>query len=790
MTASLLILFYFLIFSVLGWGVKQILHPRTSDALKGFLGSNGALGVVIVTVLQTALIEANLRVPIWVWLVVTFLTIAFGLLLNRDSTSSQTYKNIDLQGVPWLGSRNFNGPPEFVAICAVLSIGVVTLFFGGPVFHILRGNGTDSFNYATMAVALEHLPLSVIQGADAQTLIAQNPSLGLAKTLLSARWATGGLLGWCARLSHTPAVQITFAFGFLCLVLAAGPAFLIARLIGFYPWQAAGLTVAILTGFWAQVVLDMQALSHLHALPISLLVIFLVIKIQYQPWKFWIGSGRLLLTLATCALVLAYIEFVPFIFLALSLHYLWMLVCRRARLFQVMMDSLPIFLGLALAFLISPYLLNFLTSQLQFGTTVANDWHEAYFSWLYHNPLAALWGWTHIDEGYLYTGKITSTPWWVFSGLLGLTLTCGAIIFLRGVVREQGENPARSLVAALMIAGLLQVLSLLLRHQWWAAGKAVSFVVPFLWLGTGWAVLRSPKELGLQRPTAFSRVIQVVGILWMASQIWLGIARIGIAATGSDYKGYMVHHGLYRQHDWDLHPIVEALKGFPPAPISVITEDLWLGEYISLCLGDRWPIRFATDLIDRAGNHLYSRSDSLYSRHFLVDRRMCLELQGPPAFQRMASTGALVLLDLNWDALSAPFLVAVYNPNGLERTAEGKPFFWMGGQATTLWIGAPAQGTAVLSGDWEPGPSLPEKQERTFEVLNGEDGVVEVQTVTAPTMGVTLRLHRGVNFFTFRIREQPTRSLLPNGDRRPLLLGLGNPHFQDWKPLMNKPEGK
>jgi len=765
-----------LILVVLGSGFSTLFKPKGDITQQ--ISLSGVIGFSFVSVLLTSFIQADIRPSHWFWLVLAVLSIACGAVFLALAIRKHRPKDVsDLEILLPRGYKSIWLPP-IVATGAVLLIGLATLTLGGSAFHMLRGNGTDSFNYATIAMALERLPLSVFYKIDAQTLIGLHPSLGLAKSLLTTRWGTGAILGWCAGISGSAAVEITFAFGFLCLVLAVGPCFLIARLISLNPWQAAGLTVAILTGFWAQVVLDMQALSHLHALPIAFLWTFLVIEIQGQPWKSWMAKGGFLLMLATCALALAYPEFLPFLFLGWTLHSGWMMGCRRVRLSRVIANALPVVSGLALALLLSPFLIDFLRSQLHYAAIGINSWHHAYFSWLYKNPLAGVWGLTHIDTGYLYTNKVTSATWGVFTTLLGFILILAAAIFLAKIARERGRYPAGSLIAALIISGLLQGLVLLILNQWWAAGKAVSFVVPFLWLGAGWAVFTWPKQPEPQRQSAVAQLIRVVGIIWVASQIWLGIARIGIAATDSDYKDYMSHHGFYRQHDWSIRPFTQALANSKDDPIALITEDIWLGEYISLSLGNRWPIRFATNLLDRAGNPLRRRSDAFRCRYLLVDRHLYPEFPDRKMPPPLAETKDFVLFDVGQDAPTMPVLAAVQNSNGLERAPKGIPFLWLGGRATTIWVGASMAEIVVLAGNWQPGPSLPEKIDRTLEVINDEDGTASTFIIQPTTMGVTLQLRRGLNQFTLRVLEQPTCTSLPNGDARPLLLGLLNPHLE------------
>jgi hypothetical protein len=775
---SILLLFFF--FLLLGAGFSRVLNKRTDNSYGCDISLTGATGFAFLTVLITILIQADIRVPPWVWLILAVISMVLCLLPRCLSISSRNHGNGDPHKALRSDVQDPSKLPEICAVCAVLLAGWGALFFGGPGFHLLRGNGTDSFNYATVALALERLPLWVIQGTEAKTLILQNPVLGLAKVLLTERWATGALLGWCASLSGSPAVHVTFHFGVLCLVLAVGPCYLIARLIGLNPWEAAGLTVAILAGFWAQVVLDMQALSHLHALPISLLLVYLVIKTHDHPWNHWIGNGRLLLILVSCGLVLAYIEFLPFLFLGLTFHHGWRLLCRRVRPVQAMMDVLPILIGCALAFFISPSLLDFLIHQLRYGATGTNTWHQAYFSWLFQYPLAGLWGLTHVD-----TGRVNASAapvWHVITGMLGLVLLLAAAAFLVRAARDRGEHQARSLIAALILAGLLQGIVLLSRQQLWAAGKAVSFVYPLLWLGTGCFALTWPHRQASDRKTKIVvRVLRTVAVIWILSQIWLGVARIGIAARQSDYMNYMAHHGSYRQYDGDLLPIVRSLGKPSETPIALITEDSWLGEYASLSLGNQWPIRFASDIKDRVGNALFIPPEALRCRYLLLDRRLSPGLPASPGGHDFPSSKNLILLDIDRDAASRPILAAIRNPHGMESTAGDAPVLWMSGQATTVWIASSSETTALLSGNWQPGPGSPEKSVPTLEAINDEDGASKIQTIDPATTGVALRVRRGVNRFTFRVLEKPARFPVSSEDSRVLPLGFSNPHIEAMK---------
>lgn len=773
----------YLFFMAIGSGLTRILASKLAHGYPWQLCLSGIIGFVFISVLHPILIMGGISFSFYGWLAIAIASAAFSIS-SFFLVSYSSSRSIPLgHSIDQNKCTNANSIlPLSATILTISALALAALLAGGLTFHILRGNGTDAFNYATIGTALQRFSLSEIQNTDVGILVSRDPINGLAKALLLGRWATGALLGWCGMVSGTAPVQITFAFGYLCLILSAGPCFLIARYLGCSPWSAAAITVAILVGFWGQAVLDMQALSQLHAFPLALFIIFLIIQTQDQSWKSWIGNGRLLLTLATTGLTLAYIEYLPFLILGLGLYFFTMYAWKYNRLQQIFLASLPIACGIFIAFLLIPDLFDFLKNQILFPATATINWHQAYFRWLYKDPLAGIWGiWglTHIDGGFLKAhGWRIKTIGDIIKSLPCLFLITASIAFM-GTIRYYGaQNPMRRLIAALLIAGLVQTIFLLLRQQWWAAGKAISFFMPFLWLGTGWVLFNRQILPEFMRKPFIAPYIRGAAILWVVSQLWLGLMRVGIATAGSDYRGYMTHHAVYRQYDWDLQPIDQELKKAYPGPISIITENLWLGEYLMLSL--ERPLRFASKLNDRAGNSLLSKADDFEYPYLLVDRLLYPGISNFGDSRVIAKTKSLILLDLNWDKSSSPSLLAISNPNGLEWSQDGKPFIWIGGQETTLWIASWAEGTAFLSGQWIPGPSLLETSDRTLEAF-GPNNFSAKFLIQSATVGLPIPLHRGINAFRLRAAEKPTITSLPGGDTRPLIIGLWNPHVSGWK---------
>lgn len=113
----------------------------------------------------------------------------------------------------------------------------------------------------------------------------------------------------------------------------------------------------------------------------------------------------------------------------------------------------------------------------------------------------------------------------------------------------------------------------------------------------------------------------------------------------------------------------------------------------------------------------------------------------------------------------------VNNPNGIELWA-GEQGFWIGTEETKIQILAPRRGRAVLAGEFIPGPSLPDQPSR--RILISADGGYET-TITIEKSGpyvYSIPVAAGMNQIIFRALDQPTITRQPNGDTRPLVLGI------------------
>jgi hypothetical protein len=122
-------------------------------------------------------------------------------------------------------------------------------------------------------------------------------------------------------------------------------------------------------------------------------------------------------------------------------------------------------------------------------------------------------------------------------------------------------------------------------------------------------------------------------------------------------------------------------------------------------------------------------------------------------------------------------VVGVSNQNGLE-VVNNKPFFWIGQGPTCLSVRSTRAGTAILVLTARPGPSVSNTMERHLLVnmVNGYSATLTINEY--PNVQIPIPVQRGLNDACLVPLDKPTELELPNGDRRPLLLGVSDVRAQ------------
>lgn len=116
----------------------------------------------------------------------------------------------------------------------------------------------------------------------------------------------------------------------------------------------------------------------------------------------------------------------------------------------------------------------------------------------------------------------------------------------------------------------------------------------------------------------------------------------------------------------------------------------------------------------------------------------------------------------------------IENPNGIENI-ENKTLMWIGKGETILTVVSNRNGFGVIRGSFIPGPSIPESQERRL-IIKSLNMNTEI-TIGNRVAEIVVPLRTGVNTIILNAPESPTIDILPNGDRRRLILGIQNLDF-------------
>ncbi len=583
----------------------------TEKRFETAIGIAPVLGFALTSVFGTYLVCLDKPVSEWasLWLVTS---IALSLVLCLI--------------VIWKRKLGFDQVDWHVVTVFVIGLGVTTAFVtlpiivGGLNFTTLRGNGTDTFNYVTLAGYLDHEPYSWAWQADTQSLIDRHPSYYLARQLLPTRWTTHAILAWTSRIAQIPIYRFEYGYSVLSFVLAFGPALWFALLTKIRMVQGLLLAGAICVGFWAQFVLDIRAMSQMYSVPMVLLLALLVARIEDNKTDSTAGE-YVLLAITLAALIFTYVEILPTIVLSLAILIVTGLRAKPLLTGRTLGYLFSLAAAIAATLPLVPSLSGYLTHQIRYAAGGHNDWHKAYFSWLYSNPITGLWGLSNLSTdkqiGLLIAPGLLKT----IMLLLGLLLSFMLIYLLVRIFPKRRCPSAIAVTASFAIAALMQFSFLVLRGQLWAAGKSVSFAFPFIMTGAV-APLAMASQSSQSRWNVSVAKIATFGVsVWIVVQCMLGLHRIILSSTGLDYPNYIRGHSEYRRHDWNIASFSDILQKEKGVTVWLSVSNCWVAEYLVLALGWNASVVNVEGITDRSGTVIGQQTLSKFPEYVIVDTK-------------------------------------------------------------------------------------------------------------------------------------------------------------------------
>lgn len=541
------------------------------------------MGLGLTTLVGTYLVLLNYSIALWAipWALIgsvaSLLMVGLSMRKNDRTLKLNTMPNLVMISV------------GFIITCILI---LSPMIKGGLTFTVLRGNGSDTFNYLTMAGYLQHEPYFWMKSANLQMLIDKHPSYAWARELLMTRWSTAMLLGWTSQLSHVPLYRFEYGFTALFFLMTYGCIYCLAALLSLKTRYAVLCAIALCTGFWAQHLLDMRAMSQMSATPLMLLLTIFLIQIEENK-----STPRLQLFLGVifAAIGVLYIEMLALIFLSLAIFSLMLFFYRRNTLIEIIKKY--IFAIILFVIIIAPisyeYLLRYLAFQTMIALSLKNTWHQAYFAWLYLNPLFGFWGFS-----YIATTKI-----WQLS-LMGLSIGLSSLLLLAMLhIMTSGKkiSSACILIVACIIALTIEFTILYCQGQLWAAGKAFSFYYPFIVLVVAVFALELLPKLRIS--SLLISTSKYLVITWLVIQCGLGFYRISAATSEQPFPTYLTYHGDYLQHDWNIDSLTKVLEEKNARSVGLLLPNHWTAEYFAFVWGWDRKVINSNGIVDR-GNHL------------------------------------------------------------------------------------------------------------------------------------------------------------------------------------------
>lgn len=591
-----LFLLYFTL-SLIGYGGSLFVFGKNYSRWICFCIWAPILGLTWLTLCGTGLIFLNYPVSSWsgVILLLSLIVSFFISWISMKGPIEPVTKSY-LEAFYWFLSGGF----------VALILLALPVILGGLNFTLLRGNGADSFNYILMADLLEHIPYDVAVNASPDWLTFKHSFYPLAQSLiLSTRWPVSMLLALFSRWLDIPVYQFEYSFSLFFLLLEYAVVFLLALKCRFKPYLSMLFALSICLGFWGQWLVDIRAQSQISVMPIIIALMILLVHLEKKnKEQYWKESLCFFGMMG--ALFLLYIEVIPIVFFGGFL--LWVGQCFKK---SPNVRSLLPYYGIAflcILLLMLPhfdYWVTILTGGLKQATDFKNTWENSYFLWLYANPLAGIWGLG------MFSGKL---PQWIGS-IVGFLLTVLSFMNIKWIYQHRAvkEISPVDIILAVFFAGAVSFFYLFCHHQFWAAGKAISYVYPLLLILPMLVVFGVEHE---KMASWYWKGARIVAWFWLGFQIVLSFIHIYNVTQDKEYSRYMSFNGLYKQHIWQSADIENAVFLHCKTLSFSLPHDTF-EEYWSFVLGWKLPITALTApghciLMDKSSPLFQSSENSAY----------------------------------------------------------------------------------------------------------------------------------------------------------------------------------
>ena len=489
--------------------------------------------------------------------------------------------------------------PGLVGAALCLAVLTAPLAAGNNGYAVFRGNASDSFIYMFLAKYFDAHPRAWAFTHSPEEVEADDPMLGPPRSMLSIRWTCGAMLAYGAKLAGMGIVDFQYPFTMTSFLLLYTALLAFLAALGLTPFLSALSALVMATGFYGQLVLDIRAFSQINVLPLTILLAWAIsLPPPAARGGFWRRAG--LLGLAFLACFVNYTEIFPMVVGAAAAFVCLLAFSGRLIRRQGLMLLAGFAVGMAATWPVR-FLYAHMLAQIHFTEIAPRLWSEAYFSWLFKNIPAGLFGVTLAESGF---SKLPGLSFLHIHPLLvtlfGLLL---AVLFVAGALRALADRERDAPLAAVAFAAasLAAFVLFTLKDKPWVAGKGLSYFYPCILALPLYAALCSSPLPKLTRFGWIQRLLpaaQVTAVAFLVLQLSFACLRPAYAALDRDYPDYVRNHGRYRVIDCDIDAIRAALTRAGASEVGVCSADPWKWTFLGLALDERWRVRLPGQLLE------------------------------------------------------------------------------------------------------------------------------------------------------------------------------------------------
>ena len=565
-----------LVFAGMGLGPLVLLLPRAGLLAVAALAPAAGYALYSVGLTCWLLQEGTAGDSAWP-LALVFLAISgICLAVGRQSLRRR---------LPAVSGRRVAAGAAGLVLC--LGLVVAPLAAGNKGYAVFRGNASDSFIYMFLARYFDEHSRDWAFSLSEDDVKAADPMLGPSRSMLNIRWTSGAMLTACARLGGMGVLDFQYPFTLVSYLLFFAALLPFLAAMGLSAVAATVSALALATCFYGQLVLDIRAFSQINTLPLVILLTY-VLSLPAPPDRG--GAVRRIVLLGLCYLTafVNYTEIFPMIFGASAAYLTAKAMLSRLTRREAGIQAAGFALGMAATWPVR-FLFSHMLAQIQFTGTAPQLWSDAYFSWLFYDVPAGIFGLPLLENGF------SKLPGWAFldwPGWLVAVFAWGLVgLFVLGAVRAMADAKRDAPLAALTFAAasLAAFALFCLKNTPWVAGKGLSYFYPAIAAVALYAALARPAARP-RLPRFVASLATVLAVVFLCSQLTAAGLRPVYAALDIDYLRYVRHHGRYRVVDCDLTPIRAALARAKAEKVAVCSADSWKWAFLGLSLDGPYQV--------------------------------------------------------------------------------------------------------------------------------------------------------------------------------------------------------